>query len=95
MRRGCMSVGDSTCDNCGRVIKHPEQYLVMEEEDILPNDDIEGTLQRERPERLAELKDKHGPMRLCGDCASKKGYASYQSGKSEKSLTFFEKRAEA
>ncbi|MDO8472921.1 MAG: hypothetical protein Q7T05_03800 [Dehalococcoidia bacterium] len=94
MRRGCMSVGDISCDSCGRVIKHPEQYLGMDEDDIQVGDDILKRLQKERPERIAGLKGRHGPLRLCGDCATKRGYASYQSGKSEKSLTFFEKRAE-
>jgi hypothetical protein len=94
MRRGCMSVGDSTCDDCGRVIKHPEQYLAMDEEDILPEDDIEQHIKREKPERFAELKGKHGPMRLCVGCASKRGYGSRQGGVPEKSLTFFEKRAD-
>ena len=93
MRRGCMSVGDISCDNCGRAIKHPEQYLGMNEEDIQPGDDVLKKVQKDKPERYAELKGRHGPLRMCSDCAIKKGYAVHQTGKSEKSLTFFEKRA--
>jgi len=33
MRRGCIAVGDVRCDGCGRTIKHPERYLLMNEED--------------------------------------------------------------
>ena len=32
MRRGSIAVGDVRCDGCNRVIKHPERYLVMDEE---------------------------------------------------------------
>ncbi len=32
MRRGCIAVGDVRCDGCGRTIKHPERYLLMNEE---------------------------------------------------------------
>jgi len=27
MRRGCIAVGDISCDGCGRAIKHPERRL--------------------------------------------------------------------
>ena len=33
MRRGCIAVGDVRCDGCGRMIRHPERYLLMSEED--------------------------------------------------------------
>ncbi len=33
MRRGCIAVGDVRCDGCGRMIRHPERYLLMNEED--------------------------------------------------------------
>ncbi|MBI2958380.1 MAG: hypothetical protein HYY32_06000 [Chloroflexi bacterium] len=92
MRRGCMSVGDIACDSCGRNIKHPEQYLGLDEEDIGPDEELLKKLQRERPERFADIKGRRGPLRLCLDCATKKGYAYLQGGKSEKALTFFEKR---
>ncbi len=94
MRRGCMSIGDISCDSCGRLIKHPEQYLGMDEDDIQPDDDLLKSIQKQNPDRFAELKGRHGTLRLCADCAIGKGYASHQSGKSERSLTFFEKRAE-
>ena len=32
MRRGCIAVGNVRCDGCGRTIKHPERYLLMDEE---------------------------------------------------------------
>lgn len=32
MHRGCIAVGDVRCDGCGRTIKHPERFLVMDEE---------------------------------------------------------------
>ncbi len=32
MRRGCIAVGDVRCDGCGRTIKHPERYLLMNDE---------------------------------------------------------------
>lgn len=95
MRRGCMSVGDIACDGCGRPIKHPDQYLVMDEEDIQAEDDVLRRMQKEKPARYAEVKGRHGPLRFCADCALDKGYAFRQGGKSEKSLTFFEKRVEA
>ncbi|MBI2859027.1 MAG: hypothetical protein HYX90_08110 [Chloroflexi bacterium] len=95
MRRGCMSVGDITCDVCGRLIKHPEQYLGMDEEDLVPGDDLLKDLQQTNAGRYAELKGKHGALRLCSNCAVDRGYAVRQSGKSEKSLTFFEKRLDA
>jgi len=33
MRRGCIAVGNIHCDGCGRTIKYPERYLVMDEEE--------------------------------------------------------------
>ena len=32
MRRGCIAIGEVLCDGCGRVIKHPERYLAIDEE---------------------------------------------------------------
>lgn len=32
MRRGCIAVQEVHCDECGRSIKHPERYLLMDEE---------------------------------------------------------------
>ncbi len=33
MRRGCIAIGEIRCDGCGRVIKHPERYLAIDEKD--------------------------------------------------------------
>jgi hypothetical protein len=33
MRRGCISLGNVTCDGCHRLIPHGERYLILEEED--------------------------------------------------------------
>jgi len=32
MRLGCTAIGDIRCDGCGRIIKHPERYLITDEE---------------------------------------------------------------
>ena len=32
MNRGCISSGDIHCDNCQRLVRYLERYLVMEEE---------------------------------------------------------------
>jgi len=35
MRLGCIAIGENRCDGCGRLIKHPERYLaIYDEEDI-------------------------------------------------------------
>ncbi len=33
MRRGCISLGEVSCDDCHRVIPYPERYLAIDEED--------------------------------------------------------------
>ncbi len=33
MHRGCMSLGEVQCDDCHRIIPHPERYLAVEEKD--------------------------------------------------------------
>jgi len=33
MRRGCIAIGEFRCDGCGRLIKHPERYLAIDEKD--------------------------------------------------------------
>jgi len=33
MRRGCISLGEVSCDSCKRVILYPERYLAVDEED--------------------------------------------------------------
>jgi hypothetical protein len=33
MRRGCTSLGNIKCDECQRIILHPERYLCIDEED--------------------------------------------------------------
>jgi len=32
VRRGCISLGNIKCDQCGRAILYPERYLSVEEE---------------------------------------------------------------
>ena len=32
MRRGCISLGETRCDECHRVIPHSERYLAIDEE---------------------------------------------------------------
>ena len=32
MRRGCIAIGEIRCDGCGRLVKYPESYLAMDEE---------------------------------------------------------------
>ncbi len=32
MRRGCISLGESHCDECHRIIPHYERYLAIDEE---------------------------------------------------------------
>ena len=32
MRRGCIAISEVLCDGCGRIIRHPERYLLMDEE---------------------------------------------------------------
>ena len=36
MRRGCIAVEQVQCDECGRTIKHPERYLIMDKEGDKP-----------------------------------------------------------
>ena len=33
MRRGCIAVEEIRCDGCGRLLKHPDRYLITEEKD--------------------------------------------------------------
>jgi hypothetical protein len=33
MRRGCISLGDTECGGCHRIIPHSERYLIIEEKD--------------------------------------------------------------
>ena len=86
-----MSVGDTVCDSCGRLVRRPEQYLVLDMDDIVPEDGTVEVMKKERPERYAALKAKRDPVRYCLDCSIKKGYARTKTDKSEKVITFFEK----
>ena len=36
MRRGCISLGNIKCDQCGRAIPYPERYLFVEGEGNKP-----------------------------------------------------------
>ena len=31
MRRGCIAISEVRCDGCGRIIRHPERYLAINE----------------------------------------------------------------
>ncbi len=33
MRLGCIAIGEIRCDECGRIIKHPERYLTIYDEE--------------------------------------------------------------
>ena len=33
MRRGCVSLGETQCDDCHCAIPYPDRYLVIDEED--------------------------------------------------------------
>ncbi len=33
MRQGCISLGETQCDECQRIIPHSERYLIINEED--------------------------------------------------------------
>lgn len=44
MRRGCIAVQQVRCDGCGRTIKHPERYLMMDEGEA--SGETEAKLQR-------------------------------------------------
>ncbi len=33
MRLGCIVIGELRCDGCGRLIKHPERYLAICDEE--------------------------------------------------------------
>ena len=39
MRRGCIAVQDVRCDECSRIVKHPERYLLMDEEGGKPKEE--------------------------------------------------------
>ena len=32
MRQGCISLGETQCDGCRRIIQHSERYLLVDEE---------------------------------------------------------------
>ena len=32
MRRGCIAIGEIRCDGCGHIVRHPERYLLTDEE---------------------------------------------------------------
>jgi RNase P subunit RPR2 len=35
MRRGCISLGDTKCDSCHRIIRHGERYLAIDEDSVM------------------------------------------------------------
>ena len=34
MRQGCISLGDTQCDQCHRIIPHSERYLAIDEDGV-------------------------------------------------------------
>jgi len=44
MRRGCISLGEIKCDNCGKPIPYPDRYLAINETKGV--EDEEGKTQR-------------------------------------------------
>ncbi|MFC1892950.1 hypothetical protein ACFLYR_02785 [Chloroflexota bacterium] len=64
MRCGCISLGDTCCEDCHHAVEYLERYLLIAE--------TEGV-----------------NLRLCLDCALKRGYARYKQEKGEKEITFF------
>ncbi|MFH1647077.1 MAG: hypothetical protein ABID71_05295 [Chloroflexota bacterium] len=44
MRRGCISLGEISCDKCHNVIPYPDRYLAIDEKDGLEDD--EGEMKR-------------------------------------------------
>ncbi len=44
MRRGCISLGDLTCDGCNKPIPYPERYLAVDEKNGV--EDEEGETMR-------------------------------------------------
>ena len=44
MRRGCISLGEVQCDECGHTIPHPKHYLAINEKDGV--EDEEGETRR-------------------------------------------------
>ena len=44
MRRGCISLGEVQCDECQRIIPHPERYLAVDEKNGV--EDEEGETRR-------------------------------------------------
>ncbi|HJX13080.1 MAG TPA: hypothetical protein VJ377_06075 [Dehalococcoidales bacterium] len=41
MRRGCVSLGEISCDECHSVIPYPDRYLAIDEKDGLEDDEGE------------------------------------------------------
>jgi len=39
MRRGCIAIGETRCDGCGRLLKHPDRYLIIEGEDVVEGEE--------------------------------------------------------
>ena len=63
MRRGCISLGEITCNGCGKPIPYPDRYLAMNETDGVEDEDgetarycVECCLQK----GLAYYKDEKG-----------------------------------
>ena len=76
MSLGCIATGEIRCDGCGRIIKHPERYLTIhDEEGIEPE---QGKTLRYCVDCCLSKNDEKG-----------KKYAHYRTEKGEQILTFF------
>ena len=67
MRRGCISLGELTCDGCGKPIPYPDRYLATNETDGVEDEDgptrrycIECSLKK----GYAQYKDEKGEQVL-------------------------------
>ena len=76
MRLGCIAVGEIRCDGCGRIVKHPERYLALYDE--------EG-VESEQGKTLRYCVD----CCLSKNDEKDKKYAHYRIEKGEQILTFF------
>jgi hypothetical protein len=43
MRRGCISLGEVQCDECHRIIPHPDRYLAIDEKKETEGEEGEAT----------------------------------------------------
>jgi hypothetical protein len=76
MRLGCIAIGETWCDGCNRVMKHPERYLAIYDEEGVESE--RGKTLRYCIDCCLSKNDENG-----------KKYAHYRTEKGEQILTFF------